>query len=167
MKLNIELEQLKKERMEAMKKLNKLMRSGGYLKAVEMEQLDFRISTLSARISDIEQVLKFEIDQRQNTHLMSWLGKTLSLVINNADLSVYYMNTAQAYFKTQGLMPKNEMFTAMENVKTSLSALRNEFGKLLDGDKGANFEDFDKLEQLITKSIFTDRELIYKKQYDK
>ena len=43
MKLNIELEQLKKERIEAMKKLNKLMRSGGYLKAVEVEQLDNRI----------------------------------------------------------------------------------------------------------------------------
>ena len=59
------------------------------------------------------------------------------------------------------------MHKAMEDVSRSLTALRKEFSKLLEGDKDVNYEDFDKLEQLITKSIFTDREIVHKKEYEK
>ncbi len=168
MRLNVELEKLKQERTTLAKKINSMMKDGTFFKqngkaAYYTSQVDM----INRRISDIEQVQKFELHQRQNKHLMSWLGKTLSLVINTADLSVFYMESAQAYFKTQGLEPKDDMLTAMENVSRSLTALRKEFSKLLDGDKDANYEDFDKLEQLITKNIFTDREIVHKKEYEK
>ena len=168
MRLNIELEALKVERTKLVSKINSMMKDGSFFRqngkaAYYTSQMDI----INRRISDIEQVQKFELHQRQNKHLMSWLGKTLSLVINTADLSVFYMESAQAYFKTQGLEPKDSMHKAMEDVSRSLTALRKEFSKLLEGDKDANYEDFDKLEQLITKNIFTDREIAHKKEYEK
>ncbi|MBP7212521.1 hypothetical protein KBA27_06770, partial [bacterium] len=81
--------------------------------------------------------------------------------------SVYYLDSTINFLKTKGLVPKGSFETAATNYKQAANNLRKEIAKFLVDYQDDNWDDFADLEQMITEKKFTDREKVFKKQYEK
>ena len=62
---------------------------------------------------------------------------------------------------------KGSFETAATNYKQAANNLRKEIAKFLIDYEDDNWDDFSELEQMITEKKFTDREKVFKKQYEK
>ena len=125
------------------------------------------ITEVNDAIMDYERAQNIGLDEIQNKHLKSWFGKSISLSINCNDLSIYYLDSTINFLKTKGLVPKGSFETAANNYKQAANNLRKEIAKFLVEYEDDNWDDFADLEQMITEKKFTDREKVFKKQYEK
>ena len=125
------------------------------------------ITEVNDAIMDYERAQNIGLDEIQNKHLKSWFGKSISLSINCNDLSIYYLDSTINFLRTKGLVPKGSFETAANNYKQAANNLRKEIAKFLVDYEDDNWYDFADLEQMITEKKFTDREKVFKKQYEK
>ena len=125
------------------------------------------ITSVNDLIIEYERSQNIGLDDIQNKHLKSWFGKSISLSINCNDLSIYYLDSTINFLKTKGLVPKGSFETAANNYKKAANNLRKEIAKFLVEYEDDNWQDFSELEQMITEKKFTDREKVFKKQYEK
>ena len=125
------------------------------------------ITSVNDLIIEYERSQDIGLDDIQNKHLKSWFGKSISLSINCNDLSIYYLDSTINFLKTKGLVPKGSFETAATNYKQAANNLRKEIAKFLVDYQDDNWEDFADLEQMITEKKFTDREKVFKKEFEK
>ena len=125
------------------------------------------IQAVDDAIADIERVERVGMDDVNNRHLKSWFGKSISLSINCNDLSIYYLDSTINFLKTKGLVPKGSFETAANNYKQAANNLRKEIAKFLVDYEDDNWDDFADIEKMISDKKFTDREIVFKKQYER
>ena len=125
------------------------------------------IQAVDDAIADIERVERVGMDDVNNRHLKSWFGKSISLSINCNDLSIYYLDSTINFLRTKGLVPKGSFETAANNYKIAANNLRKEIAKFLIDYEDDNWDDFSDIEKMISDKKFTDREMVFKKQYEK
>ena len=161
--MGLTIGELKKERVELLNRLNSFTRKGNYLMMMKTRA---SIQAIDDAIADIERVDRVGMDDVNNRHLKSWFGKSISLSINCNDLSIYYLDSTINFLKTKWLVPKGSFETAANNYKQAANNLRKEIAKFLVEYEDDNWDDFADLEQMITDRKFTDREKVFKKQYE-
>ena len=125
------------------------------------------ITSVNDLIIEYERSQNIGLDDIQNKHLKSWFGKSISLSINCNDLSIYYLDSTINFLKTKGLVPKGSFETAANEYRKAANNLRKEIAKFLVDYEDDNWDDFADLEQMITEKKFTDREKVFKKQFEK
>ena len=162
--MGLTIGELKQKQVELTKRLNLFTRQGNYLMMMKTKA---EITEVNDAIMDYERAQNIGLDEIQNKHLKSWFGKSISLSINCNDLSVYYLDSTINFLKTKGLVPKGSFETAATNYKQAANNLRKEIAKFLIDYEDDNWDDFSDLEQIITEKKFTDREKVFKKQYEK
>ena len=155
--------ELKQKQVELTKRLNLFTRQGNYLMMMKTKA---EITEVNDAIMDYERAQNIGLDDVQNKHLKSWFGKSISLSINCNDLSIYYLDSTINFLRTKGLVPKGSFETAANNYKQAANNLRKEIAKFLVDYEDDNWDDFADLEQMITEKKFTDREKVFKKQYE-
>lgn len=155
--------ELKKKHVELIKRLNMFVRAGNYFMAMKV-RLD--IEAINEQIADIERIDVVDLDNINNSQLKSWFGKSVSLSINCSDLSIYYLDSTINFLRTKGLTPKGSFETAANEYRKAANELRKEIAKFLVDYEDDNWDDFADLEQIITENKFTDREKVFKKQYE-
>ena len=161
--MGLTIGELKQKQVELTKRLNLFTRQGNYLM---MMRTKAEITEVNDAIMDYERAQNIGLDEIQNKHLKSWFGKSISLSINCNDLSIYYLDSTINFLKTKGLVPKGSFETAANNYKQAANNLRKEIAKFLVDYQDDNWDDFSDLEQMITDRKFTDREKVFKKQYE-
>ena len=161
--MGLTIGELKQKQVELTKRLNLFTRQGNYLMMMKTKA---EITEVNDAIMDYERAQNIGLDDIQNKHLKSWFGKSISLSINCNDLSVYYLDSTINFLKTKGLVPKGSFETAANNYKQAANNLRKEIAKFLVDYQDDNWEDFADLEEMITEKKFTDREKVFKKQYE-
>lgn len=162
--MGLTIGELKQKQVELTKRLNLFTRQGNYLMMMKTKA---EITAVNDSIVEYERSQNIGLDDVQNKHLKSWFGKSISLSINCNDLSVYYLDSTINFLKTKGLVPKGSFETAANNYKQAANNLRKEIAKFLVDYQDDNWDDFSELEQMITEKKFTDREKVFKKQYEK
>ena len=162
--MGLTIGELKQKQVELTKRLNLFTRQGNYLMMMKTKA---EITSVNDLIIEYERSQNIGLDDIQNKHLKSWFGKSISLSINCNDLSIYYLDSTINFLKTKGLVPKGSFETAANNYKKAANELRKEIAKFLVDYQDDNWEDFADLEQMITEKKFTDREKVFKKQYEK
>ena len=155
--------ELKQKQVELTKRLNLFTRQGNYLMMMKTKA---EITEVNDAIMDYERAQNIGLDEIQNKHLKSWFGKSISLSINCNDLSIYYLDSTINFLRTKGLVPKGSFETAANNYKQAANNLRKEIAKFLVDYEDDNWEDFSDIEKLISDKKFTDREMVFKKQYE-
>ena len=161
--MGLTIGELKKERVELMKRLNSFTRKSNY---VMMMKTKAEITSVNDLIIEYERSQNIGLDDIQNKHLKSWFGKSISLSINCNDLSIYYLDSTINFLKTKGLVPKGSFETAANNYKQAANNLRKEIAKFLVEYEDDNWSDFSDIEKMISDKKFTDREMVYKKQFE-
>lgn len=161
--MGLTIGELKQKQVELTKRLNLFTRQGNYLM---MMRTKAEITEVNDAIVEYERAQNIGLDDIQNKHLKSWFGKSISLSINCNDLSIYYLDSTINFLKTKGLVPKGSFETAANNYKIAANNLRKEIAKFLVDYEDDNWDDFADLEQMITEKKFTDREKVFKKQYE-
>ena len=161
--MGLTIGELKQKQVELTKRLNLFTRQGNYLMMMKTKA---EITEVNDAIMDYDRAQNIGLDDIQNKHLKSWFGKSISLSINCNDLSVYYLDSTINFLKTKGLVPKGSFETAATNYKQAANNLRKEIAKFLVDYEDDNWDDFADLEQMITDKKFTDREKVFKKQYE-
>ena len=162
--MGLTIGELKQKQVELTKRLNSFTRQGNYLMMMKTKA---EITEVNDAIVEYERAQNIGLDDIQNKHLKSWFGKSISLSINCNDLSIYYLDSTINFLKTKGLVPKGSFETAANNYKQAANNLRKEIAKFLVEYEDDNWDDFADLEQMITEKKFTDREKVFKKQYEK
>ena len=162
--MGLTIGELKQKQVELTKRLNLFTRQGNYLMMMKTKA---EITEVNDAIMDYERAQNIGLDDIQNKHLKSWFGKSISLSINCNDLSIYYLDSTINFLKTKGLVPKGSFETAANNYKIAANNLRKEIAKFLVDYEDDNWDDFSDLEQMITDRKFTDREKVFKKQFEK
>ena len=162
--MGLTIGELKQKQVELTKRLNLFTRQGNYLMMMKTKA---EITEVNDAIMDYERAQNIGLDEIQNKHLKSWFGKSISLSINCNDLSIYYLDSTINFLKTKGLVPKGSFETAANNYKIAANNLRKEIAKFLVDYQDDNWDDFSDLEQMITEKKFTDREKVFKKQFEK
>lgn len=161
--MGLTIGELKQKRVELTKRLNLFTRQGNYLMMMKTKA---EITEVNDAIVEYERAQNIGLDEIQNKHLKSWFGKSISLSINCNDLSIYYLDSTINFLKTKGLVPKGSFETAANNYKQAANNLRKEIAKFLVDYEDDNWDDFADLEQMITDKKFTDREKVFKKQFE-
>ena len=156
--------ELKQKHVELIKRLNMFVRSGNYFMAMKV-RMD--VETINEQIADIERIDVVDLDNINNSQLKSWFGKSVSLSINCSDLSIYYLDGTINFLRTKGLTPKGSFESAANNFRNAANELRKEIAKFLIDYEDDNWQDFSEIEQMITEKKFTDREKVFKKQFEK
>ena len=162
--MGLTIGELKQKQVELTKRLNLFTRQGNYLMMMKTKA---EITEVNDAIMDYERAQNIGLDEIQNKHLKSWFGKSISLSINCNDLSIYYLDSTINFLKTKGLVPKGSFETAANNYKQAANNLRKEIAKFLVEYEDDNWDDFADLEQMITDQKFTDREKVFKKEFEK
>ena len=161
--MGLTIGELKQKQVELTKRLNLFTRQGNYLMMMKTKA---EITEVNDAIMDYERAQNIGLDEIQNKHLKSWFGKSISLSINCNDLSIYYLDSTINFLKTKGLVPKGSFETAANEYRKAANNLRKEIAKFLVDYEDDNWDDFADLEQMITDKKFTDREKVFKKQYE-
>ena len=161
--MGLTIGELKQKQVELTKRLNLFTRQGNYLMMMKTKA---EITSVNDLIIEYERSQNIGLDDVQNKHLKSWFGKSISLSINCNDLSIYYLDSTINFLRTKGLVPKGSFETAANNYKKAANELRKEIAKFLVDYEDDNWDDFADLEQMITEKKFTDREKVFKKQYE-
>ena len=161
--MGLTIGELKQKQVELTKRLNLFTRQGNYLMMMKTKA---EITEVNDAIMDYERAQNIGLDEIQNKHLKSWFGKSISLSINCNDLSIYYLDSTINFLRTKGLVPKGSFETAANNYKQAANNLRKEIAKFLVDYEDDNWEDFSDIEKLISDKKFTDREMVFKKQYE-
>lgn len=161
--MGLTIGELKQKQVELTKRLNLFTRQGNYLMMMKTKA---EITEVNDAIVEYERAQNIGLDDIQNKHLKSWFGKSISLSINCNDLSVYYLDSTINFLKTKGLVPKGSFETAANNYKIAANNLRKEIAKFLVDYQDDNWDDFSDIERMISDKKFTDREMIFKKQYE-
>ena len=161
--MGLTIGELKQKQVELTKRLNLFTRHGNYLMMMKTKA---EITSVNDLIIEYERAQNIGLDDVQNKHLKSWFGKSISLSINCNDLSIYYLDSTINFLRTKGLVPKGSFETAANNYKQAANNLRKEIAKFLVDYQDDNWEDFADLEEMITEKKFTDREKVFKKQYE-
>ena len=161
--MGLTIGELKQKQVELTKRLNLFTRQGNYLMMMKTKA---EITSVNDLIIEYERSQDIGLDDIQNKHLKSWFGKSISLSINCNDLSIYYLDSTINFLRTKGLVPKGSFETAANNYKQAANNLRKEIAKFLVDYEDDNWDDFADLEQMITEKKFTDREKVFKKQYE-
>ena len=162
--MGLTIGELKQKQVELTKRLNLFTRQGNYLMMMKTKS---EITEVNDAIMDYDRAQDIGLDDIQNKHLKSWFGKSISLSINCNDLSIYYLDSTINFLKTKGLVPKGSFETAANEYRKAANNLRKEIAKFLVDYEDDNWDDFADLEQMITEKKFTDREKVFKKQYEK
>ena len=162
--MGLTIGELKQKQVELTKRLNLFTRQGNYLMMMKTKA---EITEVNDAIMDYERAQNIGLDEIQNKHLKSWFGKSISLSINCNDLSIYYLDSTINFLNTKGLVPKGSFETAANEYRKAANNLRKEIAKFLVDYEDDNWDDFSELEQMITEKKFTDREKVFKKQYEK
>ena len=162
--MGLTIGELKQKQVELTKRLNLFTRQGNYLMMMKTKA---EITSVNDLIIEYERAQDIGLDDIQNKHLKSWFGKSISLSINCNDLSIYYLDSTINFLRTKGLVPKGSFETAANNYKQAANNLRKEIAKFLVDYEDDNWDDFADLEQMITEKKFTDREKVFKKQFEK
>lgn len=161
--MGLTIGELKQKQVELTKRLNLFTRQGNYLMMMKTKA---EITEVNDAIVEYERAQNIGLDDIQNKHLKSWFGKSISLSINCNDLSIYYLDSTINFLKTKGLVPKGSFETAANNYKKAANELRKEIAKFLVDYEDDNWEDFSDIEKMISDKKFTDREKVFKKQYE-
>lgn len=161
--MGLTIGELKQKQVELTKRLNLFTRQGNYLMMMKTKA---EITDVNDAIMDYDRAQNIGLDDIQNKHLKSWFGKSISLSINCNDLSVYYLDSTINFLKTKGLVPKGSFETAANEYRKAANNLRKEIAKFLVDYEDDNWDDFSDLEQMITDRKFTDREKVFKKQFE-
>ena len=161
--MGLTIGELKQKQVELTKRLNLFTRQGNYLMMMKTKA---EITSVNDLIIEYERSQNIGLDDVQNKHLKSWFGKSISLSINCNDLSIYYLDSTINFLKTKGLVPKGSFETAANEYRKAANNLRKEIAKFLVEYEDDNWDDFADLEQMITEKKFTDREKVFKKQYE-
>ena len=161
--MGLTIGELKQKQVELTKRLNLFTRQGNYLMMMKTKA---EITEVNDAIVEYERAQNIGLDDIQNKHLKSWFGKSISLSINCNDLSVYYLDSTINFLRTKGLVPKGSFETAANEYRKAANNLRKEIAKFLIDYEDDNWQDFSELEQMITEKKFTDREKVFKKQYE-
>ena len=161
--MGLTIGELKQKQVELTKRLNLFTRQGNYLMMMKTKA---EITEVNDAIVEYERAQNIGLDDIQNKHLKSWFGKSISLSINCNDLSIYYLDSTINFLKTKGLVPKGSFETAANEYRKAANNLRKEIAKFLVDYQDDNWDDFADLEQMITEKKFTDREKVFKKQYE-
>ena len=161
--MGLTIGELKQKQVELTKRLNLFTRQGNYLMMMKTKA---EITEVNDAIMDYDRAQNIGLDDIQNKHLKSWFGKSISLSINCNDLSIYYLDSTINFLRTKGLVPKGSFETAANNYKIAANNLRKEIAKFLVDYEDDNWDDFADLEHMITEKKFTDREKVFKKQYE-
>lgn len=161
--MGLTIGELKQKQVELTKRLNLFTRQGNYLM---MMRTKAEITEVNDAIMDYERAQNIGLDEIQNKHLKSWFGKSISLSINCNDLSIYYLDSTINFLRTKGLVPKGSFETAANEYRKAANNLRKEIAKFLVDYQDDNWDDFADLEEMITDKKFTDREKVFKKQYE-
>lgn len=135
---------------------------------VRMNLFKQKMDQIAIRINDIESVIKGMEQYRQNKHLTNWVGKTLTSVVTLADITTHYVMNSQNFFKEHGMTPKADLQTAIDNYNAATAQLRAAYNKFLDNEiRAMSNHNFENLEALIAKELFTDREMVYYEKYSR
>ena len=161
--MGLTIGELKQKQVELTKRLNLFTRQGNYLMMMKTKA---EITSVNDLIIEYERSQDIGLDDIQNKHLKSWFGKSISLSINCNDLSIYYLDSTINFLKTKGLVPKGSFETAANNYKQAANNLRKEIAKFLVDYEDDNWSDFSDIEKMISDKKFTDREMVYKKQFE-
>ena len=161
--MGLTIGELKQKQVELTKRLNLFTRQGNYLMMMKTKA---EITSVNDLIIEYERSQNIGLDDVQNKHLKSWFGKSISLSINCNDLSIYYLDSTINFLRTKGLVPKGSFETAANEYRKAANNLRKEIAKFLVDYEDDNWDDFADLEQMITEKKFTDREKVFKKQFE-
>ncbi len=161
--MSLAIGELKQKQDELTKRLNLFTRQGNYLMMMKTKA---EITSVNDLIIEYERAQDIGLDDIQNKHLKSWFGKSISLSINCNDLSIYYLDSTINFLKTKGLVPKGSFETAANEYRKAANNLRKEIAKFLVDYQDDNWEDFSDIEKMISDKKFTDREMVYKKQFE-
>ena len=161
--MGLTIGELKKERIELLNRLNSFTRKSNYLMMMKTRA---SIQAVDDAIADIERVERVGMDDVNNRHLKSWFGKSISLSINCNDLSVYYLDSTINFLRTKGLAPKGSFELAANEYRKAANNLRKEIAKFLIDYEDDNWDDFSDIERMISDKKFTDREMVFKKQFE-
>lgn len=161
--MGLTIGELKQKQVELTKRLNLFTRQGNYLMMMKTKA---EITEVNDAIMDYERAQNIGLDEIQNKHLKSWFGKSISLSINCNDLSIYYLDSTINFLKTKGLVPKGSFETAANEYRKAANNLRKEIAKFLVDYQDDNWDDFSDIERMISDKKFTDREMVFKKQYE-
>ena len=82
-------------------------------------------------------------------------------------MGTYYLDSTVNFLKEKGMQPKDRFAEVVSNANKAINELRKEIAKFLVDYQDDNWQDFEQLEKMLSDKIFTDRELVYKRKYEK
>ena len=134
-----------------------------------------RIELFARKVAETEQELAdaradalFYLQEKNlDPTLVSWGGKMLALVLNMADLSIYYHDMYMAYFKERGFEPVPEWKRKAEAMKKAADDFRAYVSYFF---RGKNIDVYNQqmsdLLDVIKDKFFTDRERRHYERYE-
>ena len=162
--MHTELERLKRERYELTTTLERCIKAKNI---ALMYGIKSKIRIVENMIDDIERVDAIKLDDVNNKHLKSWFGKSLSLSINCYDMGTYYLDSTVNFLKEKGMQPKNRFAEVVSNANKAINELRKEIAKFWLTIKMTIGKILKSLKKSYPITFFTDRELVYKRKYEK
>lgn len=156
--IELELKQNKEKFREAAKKKNFVLISF-YLDKVKKLEEELDATKAEANF--------FQQQKDSNSALVVWSGKVLNLCLNTADLSLYYLDLYEAYFKERGFVPTEEWKEKRKSLERALKTFSGYVRGFFSGKSSDdNNENMVNLMELIEQGYFTEEELKYHKEYE-
>lgn len=163
MKDELELIRLKAQLEEDKTIFREYIAKGDIIRANFFKQ---KMDKVLQKIEDIDSVRKGMELYRNNKHLTNWVGKTLTGVVTLADITTHYVMNSQNFFKDHGMVPKADLQKAIDDYQAATAQLRAAYNKFLDNEiKAMSNHNFEQLEEMIARELFTEREMIYYNKY--
>ena len=157
--------EIQKDISEAREKLSAAVRSRNY---PMVQVFTTRIAHLTRELEDATADRRF-FDQERNIDpaLRSWSAKTLALMLNTADMSLYYYDLYMTYFKGRGFEPVPEWERKAREFERTAKEFRTFIAHFFQGANiDAYFGQMEFLLNLVGEKCYTDRERKYLEEYE-
>lgn len=128
-----------------------------------------QISKLKNEIADIQDDQRFfEQEKNMDPIKRMCIGKTLAIMLNMADLSIYYYDVFMKHFKQRGFRPNDEWVRKAKNLKKSSEEFRKYVAHFFkDENLESYFGQMSNILYEIAKKCYTDRERKYLEELEK
>lgn len=110
----------------------------------------------------------FEQERNMDPHLIAWAAKTLALMLNMADMSIYYYDLYMEYHRRRGFRPVPEWERKAGAMKRAAEEFRTFVAHFFQGANiDAYFGQMGDLLNDVARRCYTDRERKYLEEYEK
>lgn len=142
----------------------KLARAGRHVEALKYVRMKTEIEEMIRHNTRLAETLQ---ELHANRDLRGFLSKTMILTVSVIDLATFYIDTVNKFFSRREIKMDPDAMAVEQAGRKALDDLRRHFiSRLRMDDMDQQSTDvFDTVEQFFAENTFTDREMVYYKEY--